>query len=75
MKDTTLEETQIVDVDFSGAVLENVSFKGAKLKQVSFVGATLIRVQFEGALLLEELNFDDVKLIDTQLPTAQMGSR
>lgn len=75
LKDSKLEEAQMVDVDFGGAVLENVSFKGAKLKQVSFAGATLIRVQFEDAILLEELNFDNVKLIDTELPTAQKGSR
>lgn len=75
LKNTNLENIQIIDTDFNGAVLENVNFKGAKLKRVSFKEATLIHVDFRDAILLEDLNFENVKLKDSKLPDGQAGSR
>lgn len=75
LKDTNFEHLQAFDIDFSGAVLENVSFKGAKLARISFVGAKLIHVQFEGAILLENLNFENTELIETEVPAKQAVGR
>lgn len=75
LRDTNFEQIQAFDIDFSGVALENVSFKGAKLTKVSFAEATLTHVQFEGAILLENLNFENAKFVETERPTEQTLSR
>lgn len=71
LKNTRMEETQLFEVDFSSAALDNVSFSGAKLSQVSFEGATLSNVNFDGALLIEEVNFNNAVLENTRIPESR----
>lgn len=71
LKDAKMEKMKIFDTDFSGATLENVSFAGAKLKQLSFAGATLSKVDFSNVLLAEEINFQDARIVDCNLPESR----
>lgn len=71
LKDTKMEKMKIFDTDFSGATLEHVSFAGAKLKHLSFAGATLSQVDFSKALLAEEINFQDARIVDCNLPESR----
>lgn len=71
LKDTKMERVKIFDTNFSGATLENVSFDGAKLKHISFAGATLFQVDFSKALLAEEINFQDARIMDCNLPESK----
>lgn len=71
LKDTKMEKTKIFDTDFSGATLENVSFAKAKLKHISFAGAMLSHVDFSNALLAEEINFQDARIVDCNLPESR----
>ena len=68
LKDTNMEGMKMFDTDFSGATLEHVSFAGAKLKHISFAGATLSHVDFSNALLAEEIDFQDARIVDCNLP-------
>lgn len=68
LKDTNMKGMKIFDTDFSGATLEHVSFSGAKLKHISFAGATLSHVDFSNALLAEEIDFQDARIVDCNLP-------
>lgn len=71
LKDTKMEKMKIFDTDFSGATLKHVSFAGAKLKHISFAGATLSQVDFSNALLAEEINFQDARIVDCNLPESR----
>lgn len=68
LKHTNMEKIKIFDTDFSGATLEHISFAGAKLKHISFAGATLFQVDFSNVLLVEEINFQDARIVDCNLP-------
>lgn len=68
LRDAKMEKMKIFDTDFSGATLENVSFAGGKLKHVSFAGATLSGVDFSNALVAEEIDFQDARIVDCNLP-------
>lgn len=71
LKAVKMTETQMFDVNFSGAELDHVSFAGAKLSQVSFKGAALSHVDFEGVLLMEEVDFTNAVLKDTRIPESR----
>jgi len=67
-RNTNFENSQLFDVDFSGSILEGVDFRGSKLKHVLFKGATLINVKFDEALFIEQLDFENATLQDTEIP-------
>lgn len=71
LKDTCMERMKLFDTDFSGATLEHVSFEGAKLKHLSFEGATLLQVDFSKALLAEDINFQNARIVDCNLPESR----